>query len=104
MLYEMAAIYTDWYIADLETTLADHADALYDKLHKLNPNHAEGYIKRAQLYLAAGTKLRRADTLRTAIACLDKAKSITGKEALEVGTLRAEIGRAQKALEKPAAP
>ena len=79
LLLEMASIYTDWYAQTHDTETADLADGFFDKLHKLNPDHATGYIKRAELYLDAGSTLKRADTLDTALSCLKKARAALGQ-------------------------
>lgn len=94
LLMEMASLYTDWFKKTKEASLADQADIYFDRLHKLNKSHAAGYIKRAELYLAAGSALNRADTLRTGIACLDAAKQSLGKETTEIVSLRTSLNAA----------
>lgn len=96
LLMETASLYTDWFKQTKEAALADQADIYFDRLHKLNKSHAPGYVKRAELYLAAGSTLNRADTLRTGIACLDAAKQSLGKETTEIASLRSDLETALK--------
>jgi tetratricopeptide (TPR) repeat protein len=95
LLFEMASIYTDWFKQGKDSKVADLADEYFDRLHKVNARHAEGYVKRAELYLAAGTLFKRPDTLKAAIHCLDQAKSIYGKDDAAITALRGQIAKAQ---------
>lgn len=95
LLLEMASIYTDWYVHTKESATADLADAYFAKLHEVNPDHASGYIKRAELYLTAGTELKRSDTLNTAVQCLDRAKQTLGRDTAEAAALRTKLADAQ---------
>ena len=98
LLYEMAGIYTDWYVKEKDTQLADRADAYFSKLHTLNPKHAEGFVKRAELYLATGTALKRNDILDNAITCVNHARTIRGSDTPEATKLRADIAKAKAAI------
>lgn len=104
LLYEMASIYTDWYIAEIKSADAESisrlAEQAFVRLHQVNPEHGPGWIKRAQLYAAAGAKAGKLATLKDAKQWLDNAKEALGlkQDTEEMRTIRDQIERAEKAL------
>ncbi len=99
LLLEMASVYTDWYKQSKETALADEADKYFDRLHKLNKSHAAGYVKRAELYLAAGTELKRIDSLKAGLDCLDAAKqALGGQDTDKMAELRKQLSDASQKI------
>lgn len=96
--YEMAAIYTDWFKQTKEARTADAADQFFSKLHTLNGEHVDGYIKRADLYLAAGTEFKRDETLVAGLTCLDHARNNLGRETPEIASLRTQLQQARQKI------
>jgi len=103
-LYEMASIYTDWYIGEIKSADAESisrlAEQAFVRLHQVNPEHGPGWIKRAQLYVAAGSKAGKRKTLEDARQWLENAKESLGlkQDTEEMRTIRDQIDRAEKAL------
>jgi tetratricopeptide (TPR) repeat protein len=100
LLYEMGAIYTDWYIqggSEKETADASRlAEEAFTKLHRLNPRHATGWIKRAELYTVAGTRAKRKDTLKDARQWLANAREILKTDTPEMQRIAKQISEAEK--------
>jgi tetratricopeptide (TPR) repeat protein len=107
MLYEMGAIYTDWYAeggTDADAKAASRlAEECFAKLHQVNPRHAAGWVKRAELYAMAGARDHRKDTLRDARRWLGNAREILKTDTPEMQRIAKRIDDAEKAAAtKPA--
>jgi len=98
LLFEMASIYTDWFKQSKDAEISDLAEKYFARLYQVNPQHAEGFLKRAEHYLNAGTHFKRADMFTTGIACLDEAKKLNGgKDTAAITGLRGQFAKAQAA-------
>jgi hypothetical protein len=101
LLYEMGAIYTDWYAeggTDADAQAASRlAEECFTKLHQVNPHHAAGWIKRAELYSMAGARGNRKDTLRDARRWLANAREILKTDTPEMQRIAKRIDDAEKA-------
>jgi hypothetical protein len=88
LLCEMGTIYTDWYIQDSQAPdaeqLSKNAEACFVRAIAVNPQHAETWIKRAELYAVAGTRAKRPDTLTDARKWLSNAREILKTDTPEI--------------------
>lgn len=96
LLFVMAQVYAAWFAQQPDVDKAELADGYFSRLHSLNPNHASGYIARAEFYLASGKHFKRPDTLKAGIRCLDEAKRVLGEEGKPAADLRAKLEAAAK--------
>jgi tetratricopeptide (TPR) repeat protein len=100
LLYEMACIYTDWYIHSAASKDADSfsrlAEASFSRLFQVNPESAEGWVKRAELYAVGGARARRRDTLRDARRWLANAREILKADTPEMQRIAHDIDQAEK--------
>src|SRR5205823_6132846 len=80
LLYEMASLYTDWYIHSAASKdaaeLSRLAESTFNHLFKVNPEYANGWIKRAELYAVGGARAGRRDSLEDARRWLANAREI----------------------------
>ncbi|HSI32803.1 MAG TPA: hypothetical protein VK986_04370 [Tepidisphaeraceae bacterium] len=111
LLYELAGVYTDWYVkegdpahpnAKAAEDLARQGEQIFVKLHKLNPKHAAGWVARARMYAAAGERGKKPATLADAEQWLANARELLGADTAEMQQVQREIDRAKKALAAPA--
>ena len=100
LLYEMASIYTDWYIQEPESKEAEKisklAEECFTKLVNVNQNHAEGWIKRAELYATAGSRAKNAATLADARRWLNNAREILKTDTPEIKRVEGLINQPLK--------
>jgi hypothetical protein len=88
LLYEMGAIYTDWYAASPNDAKAEElsklAEGCFTKLLAVNERHGLAWAKRAELYAIAGRRSGRADTLADAQKWLNNARELLKVELPEM--------------------
>jgi tetratricopeptide (TPR) repeat protein len=100
LLYEMAAIYTDWYELEGGQPEGEKASKLADesftRLFTVNERHATGWIKRAELYAYAGARSHRPDTLKDARRWLGNAREILKTDTPEMVRISQRIDDAEK--------
>jgi len=107
LIHEMAGIYTDWYVSEpdpkLNAELSKEAEQMFVRLHKVNPQHAAGWISRAHLYAVAGLRGKKLATLKDARQWLDNARELLGTETADIKRVQQEVDQAEKSLKAPAA-
>jgi tetratricopeptide (TPR) repeat protein len=102
LLYELGAIYTDWYANEGNEALLPKAEECFKKLHGygdvqgINPRHVSGWIKRAELYAIAGQRANRKDTLRDARRWLANAREVLKTDTPEMKRIAQRIDDAEK--------
>jgi hypothetical protein len=99
-MFEMASVYTEWYIDGPDdpnaTSISKMAELWFTKLLQINPQHAGGWLKRAELYAAAGQRAANFKTLADAEKWLANAREILKKDTPETQAVALKIAEAEK--------
>jgi len=100
LLYEMASVYTDWYIGGPDDpnskAISKSADQWFTKLFQINQKHVAGWLKRAELYAAAGQREANLKTIQDADQWLANAREILGKDTPETQQVAQKIADARR--------
>ena len=100
LIYEMACVYTDWYINGPDDpnakAISKSADQWFTKLFQINQKHVAGWLKRAELYAVAGQREANLKTLQDADQWLANAREILGKDTPETQMTYQKIADARK--------
>jgi tetratricopeptide (TPR) repeat protein len=100
LVFEMASVYTDWYINSPDDpnarAISKSAEQWFVKLFQINRQHVSGWLKRAELYAVAGQREANARTLADADTWLANAREVLKKDTPETQRVAQKIADARR--------